>query len=233
MRGITREGFIAMDLSSDSWEYASEMVLKSVQMGLRTTEVPVRFLKDRNGRLSHHKRAGWLSPWKAAWINLRSMFVYRSDYFVLKPGLVAFVLGMSMILPLSVGTITIGRVTFSLYWMLFGMTLAITGLQAFLLGCIAQVMFDYHGQVRDRWLNVFSYTRTVIGAGVTACAGVACIAPLIAYYISHHESLSLRAPLQDHLAVVGLLLVIIGFSLFTFTLVLHGAAIATQRRDRG
>ncbi len=232
MRGITREGLVAMDLKSDSWEYASEMVLKSVQMGLRTTEVPVCFLKDREGRLSHHKRAGWLSPWKAAWINLRAMFVYGSDFFVLKPGFVAFVIGLLFTLPLSAGPITIGHITLSLYWMLFGMTLAITGLQAFLLGCIAQVLFDYHGRVRERWSTVFSYTRTVIGAALTACIGLACIAPLIAYYLSHHENLSLRAPVQDHLAVIGLMLIIIGFSLFTFTLVLHGAVIVTQRSSR-
>jgi glycosyltransferase involved in cell wall biosynthesis len=232
MRGVTREGFVAMELDSDSWEYASEMVLKSVQLGLRTTEVPVRFLKDRDGRLSHHKRTGWFSPWQAAWTNLRSMFVYGSDFFVLKPGLVAFMVGLLMILPLSIGTITIGRITFSLYWMLFGMTLTITGLQAFLLGCIAQVLFDYRGRARDRWLTVFSYTRTVIGAAVTAFTGLVCIAPLIVYYLSHHESLSLRAPVQDHLAVIGLMLIVIGFSLFTFTLVLHGAAIATQRPVR-
>ena len=39
-----------MDLRSQSWEYASEMVLKSVHMRLRTEEVPIRFLKDREGR---------------------------------------------------------------------------------------------------------------------------------------------------------------------------------------
>jgi glycosyltransferase involved in cell wall biosynthesis len=229
MRGITREGLVAMELNSDSWEYASEMVLKSVQMGLRTTEVPVRFLKDRNGRLSHHKRTGWFSPWQAAWINLRSMFVYGSDYFLLKPGIVIFSAGLLMILPLSVGTITVGRLHFSLYWMLFGMALTITGLQAFLLGCIAQSMFDYHGRLRARWLALFAYTRTVIGAVLTALAGLACVVPLIVYYLSHHETLSLQAPVPDHLAVVGLLLIIIGFSLFTFTLVLHGVAIVTQR----
>jgi len=66
MRGITREALLRMDLRSQSWEYASEMVLKSVHMRLRTEEVPIRFLKDREGRLSHHKRAGWFSPWQAA-----------------------------------------------------------------------------------------------------------------------------------------------------------------------
>ena len=70
--------------------------------------MPVRFLKDQEGRLSHHKRAGWFSPWKAAWINLRAMFVYGADFFVLKPGIVLLGLGLLLTLPLSFGPSTIG-----------------------------------------------------------------------------------------------------------------------------
>ena len=99
MRGITRDALERMNLQSQSWEYASEMVLKSVHMELRTTEVPVTFLKDREGRVSHHKREGWLSPFKAAWINLRAMFIYGSDFFLFKPGLVLTVLGLLLTLP--------------------------------------------------------------------------------------------------------------------------------------
>ncbi len=87
MRGITREALVDMDIQSQSWEYASEMVLKSVQMELGRAEVPVRFLKDREGRLSHHKRAGWLSPWQAGWINLRSMLIHGAEFFAFRPGL--------------------------------------------------------------------------------------------------------------------------------------------------
>jgi glycosyltransferase involved in cell wall biosynthesis len=228
MRGITRDSLIAMDLESDSWEYASEMVIKSVQMGLRTTEVPVCFLSDRNGRESHHRRAGWLSPWRAAWSNMRAMFVYGADFFMIKPGLIAFALGLLITLPLSAGPITIGRFSFSLYWMLVGVTLTIIGLQAFLLGCIAQVLFDYRGQARDRWLAVFPYTRSVVAAALASLTGLGCTIPLIAYYLSHHESLSLRASVEDGLGVTGLMLMMIGFCLFTFTLVLHGAVMATQ-----
>src|SRR5664279_5259668 len=71
MRGISLQALRRMDLQSQSWEYASEMVLKSVHMDLKTAEVPVRFYKDQEGRFSHHKRAGWFSPWHAGWINLK------------------------------------------------------------------------------------------------------------------------------------------------------------------
>ena len=233
MRGITRDALIRMDLDSDSWEYASEMVIKSVHLGLRTSEVPVRFLKDVEGRVSHHKRAGWWSPWSAAWINLRAMFVYGSDFFLLKPGLVLFLLGLVCTLPLSGGPITIGHFAFSLYWMLVGVTATVVGLHAFFLGVIAQVLFDYQGRARRRWLALFPYTRSVVVAGVIVASGIACVVPLVVYYLSHNERLSLTASVQDGLAVTGLMLMVIGSSLFTFTLVLHGAAITSRRSGAG
>jgi len=63
---------------SQGWEYASEMVLKCVHMGLRTTEVPIHFLKDPEGRLSHMKRRGWLEPWRAGCWSLASGSSSRS-----------------------------------------------------------------------------------------------------------------------------------------------------------
>ncbi|HTL12699.1 MAG TPA: glycosyltransferase family 2 protein, partial [Bdellovibrionota bacterium] len=110
MRGITLEAFKRMDLQSQSWEYASEMVLKSVRMNLKIAEVPIHFLKDPEGRQSHHRREGWFSPWKAAWINLRAMFVYGADFFLLKPGFLFLVLGAALVFPLTFGPVRLGPI---------------------------------------------------------------------------------------------------------------------------
>lgn len=225
MRAITRDALIRMNLSSQSWEYASEMVLKSVHLRLRTTEVPVRFLKDREGRESHHKRAGWTAPWKAAWINLRAMFVYGADFFVLKPGLLLLALGLLLTIPLSFGPVTIGPVTFSLYWMLAGMTFTVVGLQYFYLGCIAQVLYDYTGVARGRWLRLFPYTRTVVFSAGAFVLGVMLTVPLVVDYIRSGLVLPGEPGAVHHLAVTGLLAMIAGFTTFAFTLVLHAASI--------
>lgn len=76
MRALTKAALIRMNLQSDSWEYASEMVIKSIQLKLKTTEVPIRYLKAPDGRLSHHKRLGWFSPWHAGLRNLNTMWTY-------------------------------------------------------------------------------------------------------------------------------------------------------------
>ena len=93
------------------------------------------------------------------------MFTYRVEYFVLKPGLFLLALGLILTLPLSFGPVTIGPISFSLYWMLLGLTLAVLGLQSFYFGCLAQVFCDYSGAARQRWTAIFRYTHAVGSSG--------------------------------------------------------------------
>ena len=232
MRGISRDALERMNLRSQSWEYASEMVLKSIHMGLRTAEVPVRFLKDREGRVSHHKRLGWSSPWQAAWINLRAMFVYGADFFLLRPGLVLLVLGLLLTLPLSLGPVSLGFITFSLYWMLGGVTLTVLGLQNVFLGVLAQVLYDRTGRARERWLRLFPYNRTVAAAALAFVVGIALVIPLIADYVGSGLALPGQIGTTEHLAVTGLMLTILAFTTFTFTLLLHALVIFGERSGR-
>jgi glycosyltransferase involved in cell wall biosynthesis len=228
MRGITKDALTRMKLRSQSWEYASEMVLKSVHMKLRTEEVPIRFLKDREGRQSHHKRSGWFSPWAAAWINLRAMFVYGASFFLYRPGFILLVLGLVLTLPLSFGAITLGPITFSIHWMLLGLTLTTLGLQCVYLGAIAQVFYDYTGGITRRWLKLFPYTRSVIGAALLFLAGVAMTGALLVKWIAGGFLLTLAMKVS-YLAVTGLLFMIAAFMTFTFTLLLHATAVAVWR----
>jgi glycosyltransferase involved in cell wall biosynthesis len=228
MRGITRSALERMGLQSQSWEYASEMVLKSVHMKLETEEVPIRFLKDRDGRLSHHRRSGWFSPWAAAWINLRAMFVYGADFFLFRPGLVMTALGAGLTLPLSLGPLTIGPVTLSLHFMLLGLTLVTLGLTCVYQGILAQIFFDYSGEVTKRWFQRFPYSRTTVTAASLFVTGFVLSTALLVYYVRHHYLLE-AGEVVNHLGVTGLLFMIAGFMTFTFTLLLHSTAVAVWR----
>jgi glycosyltransferase involved in cell wall biosynthesis len=231
MRSISREALERMGLASQSWEYASEMVLKSVLMQLKTTEVPVTFYRDRNGRVSHHKRSGWFSPFLAAWINLRIMFVFRAQFFMLKPGLVLLILGLLLTLPLSFGSISIGSFTFSLYWQLLGVTLAILGLQSAYSGVLAQVVSDYSGRSRAKWKSIFRYSRTVLASFAVFLLGACLLGSLAVEYLVRGHKLPGPASTLDHLAVTGLLFVIMGFSTFCFTLLLHATGVRFGQRS--
>jgi glycosyltransferase involved in cell wall biosynthesis len=225
MRGITRDALLRMGLVSQSWEYASEMVLKSVRMGLKTVEVPVTFLKDRDGRLSHHKRSGWFSPFHAAWINLRAMFIHGAEFFLFKPGIVMLTLGLLLTLPLSFGPITIGPVTLSLNSMFIGMVLAVIGLQSIYFGCLAHVFLDYTDRRRDRLRRLFQYTNAVVLSALLFAVGFALDIAFVVYYVRHSFLLSEPLATINYLAITGLLFMATGFSTFCFTLLLHATRV--------
>jgi glycosyltransferase involved in cell wall biosynthesis len=229
MRGITRDALVRMNLQSQSWEYASEMVLKSVKMSLSTVEVPVTFLKDREGRLSHHKREGWLSPFIAAWINLRAMFIYGSDFFLVKSGVVLTLLGLLLVLPLTFGDITLGSLHLSLNFQFLGVAVLAVGCQTLFFGCVAQVLFDYTGRHSIRWRRLFPYTRTVLIAFGLVIVGIASAIPLLVTYITKGLALNGSDAVVNHVAVTGLAAAITGAQLFVSTLLLHGTIIATTR----
>jgi glycosyltransferase involved in cell wall biosynthesis len=234
MRGITRDALQRMGIVSQSWEYASEMVLKSVRMELVTTEVPVTFLKDQEGRLSHHKRSGWFSPFSAAWINLRAMFIHGAEFFLFKPGMFLLALGLLLSLPLSFGDITIGAITFSLYSMLIGVALSVIGLQSIYFGCLAHVFLDYGGRLRERWRRIFTYTKMMVISGAGFTAGLALVLTLVVTFVSKGYALPAASTAVVHLGILGLLLMIMSFSTFCFTLLLHATSVsygATHERD--
>ncbi len=229
MRGLTRSAWERLQLQSQSWEYASEMVLKAARMGLSTSEVPVHFLKDRNGRVSHHRRSGWTSPWRAAWTNMREMFVYGADFFAFWPGLIMLLFGLIGLLSLAGGPVTMGSVTFSVFWMLLFSGLAITGLSGFVMGTLARAVMDWDGTTESRWLRRFSYNRGVWSGIALVLAGIALLVPLVTAYVSGGLSLPAPSATVVHLAVLGGTVAAAGFILFVFTLVLHAVALVRPR----
>lgn len=231
MRGMTKSAFERIELESQSWEYSSEMVLKSVCLGLATAEVPVGFLKEPEGRVSHLKRIGWLEPWRAGWINLKAMFLYGADFFLLRPGLLLLILGLLLSLPVSLGPVAVGPVVLSMNWMMLGQTLAVLGLQSFYLGCIVQVLYNYSPQAAARWFRLFDYNRAMAISGILLAGAVALSLPLCRQYVR----LGLRLPYgvsvwPNHLAATGMLVLIFGFLTFCNTLVLHAVRLRVKPR---
>lgn len=49
IRGVTREALDKINITSEGWEYASEMVLKAARLKLASAEMPIKFYKDREG----------------------------------------------------------------------------------------------------------------------------------------------------------------------------------------
>jgi glycosyltransferase involved in cell wall biosynthesis len=229
MRGISKDALDRMDLRSQGWDYASEMVLKSVHMRLRTTEVPIHFLKDPEGRISHMKRRGFLEPWRAGWMNLRAMFTYGVNFFLLKPGMVILGIGLVMLIPLSFGPVKFGAFSLSLNTMLLAMAMASLGLSMLFFGGIAGVMFDYSGTLGKRIESALPYNATFIVCVLTALLGVLLALPLVQTFVGNHYILP-EIGRETHWAVLGLWLFIAAFQTFIFLLMIRALGVVLPRR---
>jgi Glycosyl transferase family 2 len=216
MRAMTIDALRRIDIQSPGWEYASEMVLKAAKLRLRTTEVPVHFLRDREGRESHHKRAGWRSPWKAGWENLKVMFLYAPEALLLLPGLLLLVPGLALSGALVGGPIDVGKFSLSLNWSLLGLTAATIGYTLVWLSVLARVHTDLDPAYTDRKLRRWSFDRGASAAFLLAAVGVVLNAILVATWISQGFALNKIY----HPVVFGLLLIVLGFQTFAFTLLL-------------
>jgi glycosyltransferase involved in cell wall biosynthesis len=230
MRGLTREALIRMDLRSQGWEYASEMVLKSVHMRLVTTEVPIDFLKDPEGRVSHMKRRGWLEPWRAGWMNLRAMLTYGVNFFLLKPGAALLVLGLPFLIVLTFGPVVIGPVSFSLNTMLLAMAVTTLGLSMLFSGAIASVLFDYSDTVQARIENALPFNRTVIACLLITLSGLLLMLPLVRSYLANDFTLP-DVGISTHWAVMGLWLVSAAFQTFIFALMIRALGVVLPKRS--
>lgn len=229
MRGLTRDALMRMDLRSQGWEYASEMVLKSVHMDLVIKEVPINFLKDPEGRISHMKRRGWLEPWRAGWMNLRAMFTYGVDFFLLKPGMALLAIGLLFLIPLTFGPVTIGHIGFSLNTMLLALAVALLGLSMLYSGLTASVLFDYSDTKRRRLDRALPFNRTVIVCALVALVGLFAFVPLLRTYVANDFTLP-SLGVETHWAVMGLWLVSAAFETFIFSLMIYALGVVLPRR---
>jgi glycosyltransferase involved in cell wall biosynthesis len=228
MRGLTRAALEKIDLKSQSWEYASEMVLKAARLRLVTAEVPVKFYKDREGRLSHHRRMGWLSPWLAGWLNLKVMLVYTPDSFLLKPGMVLMAIGLLLSFGLAGGPAMIGNIGFGLYWMLLGVTCTTLGYSSVQIGVLARVMHGLRPRFVKRVQDLVTYDRGMLVATGSVALGVMLLGTLVYRYLNH----GLRLQAISHPAILGLLLIMLGFQTFCFTLLMEMALrVAPRSRE--
>ena len=227
MRAMTLDALKRIDLQSTSWEYASEMVLKAALLRLRTTEVPIKFYKDREGRESHHRRTGWLSPWYAGWINLKVMFLFAPDFFLFWPGIVMLVLGSGLVVALAQGPFMLGGVGFNLHWMLLGLAFATLGYGAFHLAVLARAYYNFRPNLTARIARVFTYNRGMIAGALLMLLGIFIDLALGIHWIAN----GLRLEEVSYQGVLGVLLIILGFQTITHTLIMQMVLFSRRYKD--
>jgi glycosyltransferase involved in cell wall biosynthesis len=86
MRAMTLNLYKSLPFIESGWEYATEMIVSARNLEAKITEIPIEFFKEPEGRLSHHKRSSWLSPFRAGWGTLRVTVTYLVDRLFVIPG---------------------------------------------------------------------------------------------------------------------------------------------------
>lgn len=214
MRAMTLEALKRINIESSSWEYASEMVLKASKLGLKICEVPIKFYKDPDGRQSHHKRAGWFSPWYAGWINLKVMFVYSPSFFLKCPGMLVFLLG-AVLMYMSFNQMSVGPISLSTHAMILSAMLIVIGFSSFMISILADMIYEFRPEKLVKYKKILTYNKGVITGWLLIAIGLISLVIFVWNYVN---SGFLLASIST-IAILGLTILVLGTQIFTYTLI--------------
>jgi Glycosyl transferase family 2 len=172
MRGFTKKIYREIEPRTTGMEFALELVIKASQLGSRVTEVPITLWPDKRGKTPH------LRTLHDGWRSLRFMLLYAPNWLFIVPGVFLLALGLGLVFWLLLGPRPVGRVTFDVHTMLYGMLFALTGAQIVFIGLFAKVYsyaerFSPKQRSLERWLKqvklehglILGSTLALIGAG--------------------------------------------------------------------
>ncbi len=129
-RVIKKEALQKLKLTTAGMEFASEILIKTLQKDLKIKEVPVHYY-PRKGKTK-------LRRFSDAWRHLRFMLLYSPLYLFFIPGLIFFSGGIISMLLLYFNYLNIRGLTFSYYLMFLSSLLIILGYQLILFALFAK-----------------------------------------------------------------------------------------------
>ena len=221
MRAMTKDGFERIALTSQGWEYASEMIVKAEKIGLRTTEVPIHFYKDQKGRLSHIKRSGWTQPWSNGWHTLKIILTYGSSRVIQPISLVLSSVAILVLCALSAGPVTVLGVTLTLHTLLLASTLLVLGVSLWGISILSICINDRIGDDIDFWASTFQFTRSMVVSTVLFLTGLLLCFVFLVQYISSGYVITEGSARISHLSVIGLTLISLSVLFASFVILLQ------------
>jgi glycosyltransferase involved in cell wall biosynthesis len=137
LRGFSRALYDRLDVRSTGMEFATEMIIKSAQIGAKIAEIPIILWPDKRGRPPH------LRSFRDGWRTLRFFLLYAPNWLFLLPGSAMLVGGLAVVLWLLGGPRHLtGRVVLDIHAMVFGVLSTLLGAQVISIGFFAKV-FSY------------------------------------------------------------------------------------------
>jgi len=112
LRGFTRSFYDRANLRCTGMEFATEMIIRAAQLGVRTRELPITLSCDgRSGRPSH------LRTFRDGWYTLRLFLLCSPDWLFLLPGISLIACGL-LGSAVSLWAVRIGPATFGVHSLL-------------------------------------------------------------------------------------------------------------------
>lgn len=135
-------------------------------------------------------------------------------------------LGLTLVGALANGPFMLGTLGFNLHWMMLGVTLSTLGYGALHLAILAKAFYNFKPKLTARIKEAFTYNRGMIVGGLSMLLGIILDLGLTVHWIAR----GLRLEEISHPAVLGLMLIILGFQTITNTLIMH--MVLNSRRSK-
>lgn len=176
LRALTRSAFQRMKLESCSWEYASEMVIKSALCGMKITEIPISLLPDKKGRWPH------LRAFDAGWKNLKYIFLLASEFLFLKIGFFVWLLGFVLLHLLIRKPVNIANLQLGTHFLLLSIILTTTGSSIIQMGILTQT-FSFLSNFNKPGISFFIKKHFTFKLGMVSGVTIIGVGSLIDMYV--------------------------------------------------
>jgi glycosyltransferase involved in cell wall biosynthesis len=224
MRAFRRDAFAKMNVRTSGMEFATEMIVNAAKAGLRIAEVPTPLRRDGRDRPPH------LRSFHDGWRHLRFILTYGPNYLYLAPGGLFFALGLSLVVALAGGPLTLYGHYIGIHFLALGCTLTLLGFNIVHYGILAKMIARRSASGQSRiahWLvSRFSLERTLLGGGLLVACGVAVDGWLLIKWVAVHGG-SMESTV--HVVFVATLAIVLGFNFSIGGFLLH--MLVSEQRD--
>jgi hypothetical protein len=208
LRAFRKEAYERLALTTPGMEFASEMVVKACLNRQRVSEVPTVLHPDGRGRPPH------LRSFRDGWRHLRFLLLLCPTWLYLVPAGLLLAAGFGLMVWLSPGKQTVGRIGLDVHTMLLGALCVLLGYQTLWLGAYAKIFGWTSGLLPASTISTRAFRHVNLERGLLAgaallLAGVGLNAAVAVQWYGHDlGALEVQSTLRY--ALWGLTLLVLG-----------------------
>jgi len=166
LRGFRKDAIMKLNLRSDGMEFASEMIVKALNNGLRIEEFPIDYHASPVERKPH------LRSFSDGWRHLRFMLIFSPTYIFLMPGIFLLILGVALLFTLMFSFFYVFNLQMGLSAMIFSSSAIFIGYQFLLFGISSKLIGVKDGLIPESMITEFVKKHFRLEKGLIIGAGV-------------------------------------------------------------